>query len=163
MKILKETQRLVLAKLLIIILLCGVTPAFALETPPADLIMDKSPVLTGDIIINDKTIEAPRPYIYRAIEGVVMLPLRAVAEELGMEIEWLAEEKSVLIDGTIQIWIDKAYYVQAQAEPTEFGPAPELFNDRAYVPLPFFGYAIKGFEAKLLDGNVVITSIPPEL
>ena len=156
-------SRLMLPLLIIIALLLGISPGFASEAPPPDLVLDKSPVLTGEITVDAKAIEAPRPYIYRAIEGVVMIPLRAVAEALGMSVEWISEEKSVIIDGTMQIWIDKPYYTQDQKTPTEFGPAPELFNECTYVPLPFFGYAISGYNSYISDGIVTIITIAEEL
>ena len=142
----------------IAVLLIGF-PGGALGGSPPGFIADKEPALTGEIMINGEIIDAPLPYIYKGFEGVVMIPLRVVAEKLGMEVEWIPEEKSVIIDGVLQLWIDQPYYRQGQTAAIEFGPAPELSKGSTYVPLTFFSNAIKGYRVYVSDGRVMIANV----
>ena len=150
---------------LIITFLPGTLPAYAAgvnrpaaEAPPPGVI-DKGPALTGEIIIDGAMIEAPPPYIYNDFEGVVMLPLRALAENLGIGVVWLPDEQSVILGGDIQIWIGKDIYSRGQTAPVAFGPAPELSNGFTYIPLPFVNHVLTGYNARLDDGRVVINTL----
>ena len=109
----------------------------------------------GDIIVNGKLIDAPKPSV---TEGVIMLPLIPICEALGMIVNWDGETMSASIDFNIYIWIGKALYTEKGNDPVEFGPAPQLIDNYVYVPIYFFGHALKGFDAGISEGRIVVNA-----
>ena len=109
--------------------------------------------LDGKIIVNGNIIDAPAMYVS---DGVVMVPIRAIAEALGFEVNWDDETEGVRLGVAINLWIGKDYYTVARMAPISLGAAPELTGDRTFVPISFFGEVITGYKAYLLDGHVVI-------
>lgn len=69
----------------IIVLSC--TAAFADEPEAA------ADVETATVIVNGKTMEFDTPAII--IEGRTMVPMRAIFEELGAEVEWIEENQLI--------------------------------------------------------------------
>ena len=72
-----------------------------------------------------------------------MIPLRKTVENLGYKVIWNGEEMSVLIANdnvNIKIYIGKdSYYIESpkgvgMSNPVMVGAAPELKNDKTYVP-----------------------------
>jgi hypothetical protein len=118
--------------------------------------LDKSDFTSGEIIVNGMLIDAPAPSV---TEGVIMLPLRAIAEELGFAVSWRGDELRVGIGDNYAIWIGKALFSSdGGATAREFGPPPELIGNHTYVPLPMFNFGFEGFSAKIDDGKVIINS-----
>ena len=109
--------------------------------------------LNGKIFINGAEISAPAPYMKGA---VVMIPLRAVAEALGYEVEWEEAIQGVRVGKVINLWIGRDSYTVAKMSPFELGTAPELTDGRTYVPLSVIGKIITGHAACLVDGAVMI-------
>lgn len=71
----------------------------------------------------------------------VMLPVRSIAEELGFEVNWDSENKSVSLADmpryvTFTIGIDG--YTFARTAPMPLGQAPEIKDGIAYVPAELF-------------------------
>jgi len=145
--------------LLTLVLLAGIGPvAFGTGSSSQDLPQDMSLSINGEIVVNGKPIQAPAPYI-KGFEGNVMVPIRAVAEQLGMDVIWEGTEKKVQIGGDICIWIGKDYYTKGESAPITFGPPPELTDNRTYVSLPFFRYVLTNCRFSIKDGVIYIDSI----
>ena len=109
---------------------------------------------TGEIVVNGRTIEAPRPSVSN---GVIMLPLRAIAEALELAIVWDSTEQRVNIGENYVIWLDRPVFSSNGGQSLQdFGPAPILIDGNTFVPLPFFNFGISGTNAEIVDGIVVI-------
>jgi hypothetical protein len=140
----------------LVIMLISFPAVLAANLPPSDGILDMSVSLNGDIIVNGKMLQAPAPYI-NSYEGNIMVPLRAVGENLGYEILWDGTEQSIQVGQDIKIWIDRDYYTFASSEPIFFGPAPQLAEGRAFVSLPFFRNVL-GHNSYVQEGRIIIES-----
>ena len=111
--------------------------------------------LTGEIVVDGDIIEAPAPY-YSG--GVVMVPLREIAETLGFDVEWVEEQQCVRLGIAINLWIGKDSYIAGRRAPIELGAVPELIDDSVFVPLTFFHEVVTGYDAYSFEGQVVIVS-----
>ena len=111
--------------------------------------------LNGEIVINDEIIEAPAPY-YR--NGVVMVPLREIAEALGFSVVWNKELQSVNLGVAINLWIGKDFFVVGRMAPVELDVAPEFIDGRIYVPFTFFRKIVSAYDIYVFEGQVVIGS-----
>lgn len=109
-------------------------------------------VSSAEIIVEDKKIEAAPAY---EKEGTVMVPLRAIAEALGYEILWHNETQSVSLGQDIQLTIGKNEYI-ADEDIIKLERAPELCNEKTFVPLSFFRKVVKMNNAYLFEGQIVI-------
>ena len=140
--------------------------------------LDKSDYTNGEIIVNGAPIDAPRPSV---THGVIMLPLRPIAEALGYTVAWDDAEQRVAICADINygnavgsgdgvsaadvinyvLWIGRpAFSADGGLTTREFGPAPELIDDRTYVPISMFNFGFAGLNAKIdADGKVLIVTI----
>ncbi len=84
------------------------------------------------------------PFItsYEVIDGVTMLPLRAVAEHFGYAVEWIPESQSVtLTKGAVYVIfsINENAYAFSRMAPQTLEAAPTLVNNETtYVPESFF-------------------------
>ncbi len=92
------------------------------------------------IIVNDKTIQPDTEPVI--LEGRTMVPIRAVAEELGYDVEWEPERKIVTIKNefnTVYFGIDMSSYIIGDAEGLseefEIEVAPFISGGRTYLPL----------------------------
>ncbi|MCL2121555.1 MAG: right-handed parallel beta-helix repeat-containing protein [Clostridiales bacterium] len=151
-----------LSFLLAFVLLACICPA-ALGAEPFlnNLVQDRGASINGAIVVNGELIQAPAPYskdFADADEGNVMVPLRAIAEQLGMEVIWDGVERKVQIGGDIRIWIGKDYYATEESVPIPFDPPPELTDNRTFVSLPFFRYVSKDCRLSIQDGVIYIDS-----
>ncbi len=80
-------------------------------------------------------------------DGTYMLPLRAMMEELGFEVNWdAATGLSVLTKGPVQITINpfEDGYTFAKTAPIKLGSAPVVKNDTTYVPEAFVAEILQG-------------------
>lgn len=77
-----------------------------------------------------------------------MVPMRQVAEALGFTVTWDGEARTASMDDgilhtTVTIGEDLYWYASSTAigmsAPTELGAAPELRDNKTYVPLSLFG------------------------
>jgi len=109
--------------------------------------------LNGEIIVGSDMIEAPLPYLK---DGVVMVPLRAIAEKLGFDVTWDHETKGVRLGVAINLWIGKDEYHVGRMAPIELGTAPELKDGFTFVPLDFFGLVVAGFDTYVFEQQVVV-------
>jgi hypothetical protein len=110
--------------------------------------------LNGEVVVKGEIIEAPAPYINEA--GVVMVPIRAIAEALGYEVTWNHYERGVRLGVAINIWIDRDEYHVGRMAPISLGVAPELTNGHTYVPMTFFRYVVANVAIFVFEGQVVV-------
>jgi hypothetical protein len=110
-----------------------------------------------EIVVNGETIDAPAPYYSVGSDGIIMLPLRAIAAALGFDVFWDNEVKAVRIGNAINLWIGKDYYTVGRMAPiTGLGAAPELNENRTFVPIAFFREVLKGYNINIVDNRIVI-------
>ena len=101
----------------------------------------------GDIAIAEGRIE----------NGVAMVPVRKVAEELGYTVTWNNEDESVLLElgdaeMTIQLGEDKYCFGDAR-EGLSFGAASYEVDGVSWVPAEVF--TLLGHEQQMLTGSVM--------
>ncbi|MDO4563727.1 MAG: stalk domain-containing protein [Clostridia bacterium] len=88
-------------------------------------------------------------------DGEVMIPLRAVFENLGYTVEWNQDEKSVSLekgDTKIVLAIDKESYTFDESE-LDFDVAPYLFEDTTYASVDIITDAVGGRIS--IDGEIM--------
>lgn len=99
--------------------------------------------------------------------GVVLVSLRAVAEELGFKVEWNGSDDSVKIDNgevntTLRIGVDSYYKASSTAigltAPFSFGAAPMLIDEKTYVPAELFGLLYSDSETVSIDGDTLFVN-----
>ena len=100
-----------------------------------------------------------------------LVPMRKIFEELGCEIEWLAESKTVIATQNskiIALQIDKSKIISTDIETgitdiTEIDTAPIIYNNRTLVPVRVIseslGYAV---EWNSEEQTVIITTTIPQ-
>lgn len=109
--------------------------------------------LNGTIIVaNEQLLNHDAPYLEN---GIVMLPLRAIAEALGYDVSWNDELKSVQLGVGRHIWIGNTEAVVGRMAPIELSAAPVLVDDITFVPLDFFMYVLSQ-TVNVVDGQVYI-------
>ncbi|WP_244269530.1 copper amine oxidase N-terminal domain-containing protein [Natronincola ferrireducens] len=111
-------------------------------------------VSSMDIIVNNNKIEAPAAYTNE--EGIVMVPLRAIAEALGFHINWNSQQKTITLDKTISLTVGEDYYTYMKTAPIHLGAAPVVVEGRTFVPLSFFKKVTKMNNAYVFEGQIVI-------
>lgn len=108
------------------------------------------------IIVDDKIIDSPAAYISE--EGVVMVPIRGIAEALGYEVSWNNEEKSVQIGNEISIKIGETNCSVSEKASFELETAPILNTNRTYIPLSFFKETGIVKAANFIENKIIINS-----
>ena len=99
------------------------------------------------------------------LNGVSMIPLRAVAEEFGYTVTWKEDDQSItLTKGAvyIRIAIGEDAYALSRRAAQPLGSAPVLKDDcTSYVPLNFVTEILGGYYSENEDGTykIVDTSI----
>lgn len=113
--------------------------------------------VTKNLVVNGKEIN---------LDSVVtmgdhdMLPVRAVAEAMDLEVAWDGGLKAVTV-GTVPMGvnfrIDVDSYYKSRMMPFTFGQAPVLIDDVTYVPVEFFAEVL---EAEITnDGDKTIINL----
>ena len=118
-----------------------------------DALANTSVVMTigsADFVINNQviTMEDAAPYVAK---DRTFVPFRALGEALGAEVEWDNDARTVtytLGKTEIVMTIDSTTYTVNGVEQT-MDVAPEITNDRTYVPVRFVGEAL-GFKVTAL-------------
>ena len=106
-------------------------------TPEKIVVLDAEDGTEADIDTikaGDKEIKAIQK------DGRVFVPVREVAESLGMTVEWF--DGQVLVNGVYGFEIGKDSYIKGRMVPVELGAAPEIVDVEgtgiSYVPVEFF-------------------------
>jgi hypothetical protein len=116
-----------------------VMPEREVETPEASI------VLTEEVITTD--------------EGVIMIPLRLVAEALGFEVTWNGEEKSVEVvrgPNWSTLTIGRNVYNFAKML-VKLETAPVIVDGSTYVPLSFAEQVLQANVEIYENGSVIIS------
>jgi len=92
-------------------------------------------VSEGDIFVNGIRIDAPAAFVNS--DGVQMVPLRAVAEELGYEVIWNSKDRTVALGSDIQLKIGADEFV-LRGESRKLAAAAVIIDSRTFVPASFF-------------------------
>lgn len=90
-------------------------------------------------------------------DGEVVVPVRAIAEGLGLKVDWDDSLKAVMInEGMFSFQIGVNSYNKGRMMPVELNRAPELIVDTTYVPVEFFTEII-GAKASVSENTLVFT------
>lgn len=94
------------------------------------------PVGPAPVMVEGRRISTPAPFVTE--EGVIMVPVRAIAEALGHPVGWLQETRSVTVGKHVTFRIGQGTYTNSDAL-THWQAAPAVLkNGSTYVPLQFF-------------------------
>lgn len=121
------------------------------------------------IVINGKTLDLGSQKLFAEKDAkgntVLMVPLRAISEALGFKVDW--KDRSAFVDDgqmhtTITIGKDE-YSATTSVEglagatgPFSLGAAPQIVDNRTYVPLQIFEILMGNVEGMFkLDGTTV--------
>ena len=117
-----------------------VLESYPAQTTPEKIIV--LPVKEDQVVSNVFDLENK---FIKEIDGITMIPLRLVAENLGYEVSWNQETKTAELSRGAQwtsITIGKDNYSFAKMH-IELGTDPILINSRTYVPLKFVEEILK--------------------
>jgi hypothetical protein len=109
------------------------------------------------ILVKDQPVSSHYAYVSSYIngQGIVMVPLRTIAESLGHEVAWDNDLRRVTIDSDISFIIGTDSFAKGE-ETIELGTAPEISQDRTFVPLSFFRQVIGTDVADVIDGQIIV-------
>ena len=108
------------------------------------------------ILVDGKQIDAPA--VYQNADGIVMVPLRAVAEALGYDVNWDSNMRSVRLGVAVNLWVDKTEVHVGRMAPITLSTAPQLVDGSVFVPLEFFKSALAMTNAFAFEGQIEIHS-----
>lgn len=95
----------------------------------------------------------------KVIENTKFIPLRAICEELGFDVEWQNDTRTIIIS-SLPVYItcspDRDGYTLAKTAPMMLGVAPKLVDDLTYVPLNFVEEILKGSYEETTDGIQIL-------
>jgi len=128
-----------------------VTPWTTLPAPAPDSINASG----WPIQVNGNPITAPAAF---QTGYTVMVPLRAIAEALGYEVEWDAATRSIRLGVAINTWIGSTEVHIGRMAPQTISIAPGLVDGSTFVPLEFFR-VIGINNAYAFEGQIVIDNI----
>ena len=107
------------------------------------------------IQINSEKLESPGAFMNES--GIIMVPVRAVAEAMGLHVEWYGDTKTVQIGKSLSFTIGKDSYAYNRKSPISLGTAPILKESMTYVPIDFFCGSFENLSVDYrCDGNINI-------
>ena len=118
---------------------------------------------TVSVIVNGKRVSFPDEQPYNQ-NGRVMVPVRFVSEELGADVEWFEDAKTVTVTdkANAAVLTVNSYDVTANNQKLTLDAEPVLQNDRVYVPLRFVSEALGAqVDWEQESGTVNITRSAP--
>ncbi len=110
------------------------------------MVIAPAPEKTYSVVVENEKLNLNENDVYTKNDKI-MVPLRAVAEKLGFDVEWENDTEEVKLDNKevntkISIGNDLYYMASSTAigmsAPTPLGAAPELKGDKTYVPADMF-------------------------
>ncbi len=87
------------------------------------------------VLVNGNSIEAPDAFV--SDSGVQMVPVRAVAEELGLEVVWNSADRSVALGDRILLKIGQDEF-DYDGENRKLAAAAVIVDSRTFIPISFF-------------------------
>lgn len=129
--------------------------SYPAQTSPEKVIVlpieEETPVEVNEVVLN-------KDLLFTNDKDITMIPLRFVVEELGYEVKWNDEAKSVEIIKGPQwsiVTIGKDSYNFARMH-IELGTAPIISNGKTFVPLSFAEEVLRAEVEMMKDGAVKI-------
>ena len=107
-----------------------------------------------DIVVENNIISAPRAFINN--DGVVMVPLREIAEALSYSVTWNEAEASIGLNTNEKMIIGSNLYTTAYGITVELKAPAVLVQGRTFVPLNFFTKVTMLNNAYVFEGSIVI-------
>ena len=110
---------------------------------------------TDTLSINGKLIEDAQVI---TVDGAAFVPVRALCEGMGMEVQWDDEAQMVtVVDMPLYVTFSPTAdgYTFARTAPMQLGSAPLLKDDRTYVPVRFIDEILK----KVSEGATLYISV----
>ena len=111
-----------------------------------------SSTVAGEASPQNENYRAEIAYTHNS-ENIVMLPLLAVAENLGYIMLW--EQETIIVGYGFQLWIGESHYRVGASGVIYLSAAPEIINDEVFVPIDFVRYAL-GYEIHISGGRALI-------
>jgi len=112
--------------------------------------------LNGEIVVNNEIIEdAPAAVLHSTKQGLIMIPLRAVAEALDYDVRWNEDSQSIQLGVATHIWIGSTEAHRGRMAPIELSTAPVIMEGTTFVPIDFFREVL-GQTVYVFEGQVVI-------
>ncbi|MCL2226789.1 MAG: copper amine oxidase N-terminal domain-containing protein [Oscillospiraceae bacterium] len=108
------------------------------------------------IQVNGVNITAPAAF--QTADGVLMVPLRAIAEALGYYVEWDSTLRSIRLGVAIHTWLGNTEVHVGRMAPQTISAAPALVEGLTFVPLDFFR-VIGINNAFAFEGQIVIDNV----
>lgn len=110
-----------------------------------------------EILVKDQPVSSHYAFVsaYTNPQGMVMVPLRAIAESLGHTVAWDNDLRRVTINNDVSFTIGTDSYMNGE-NTLELGAAPEILQDRTFVPLSFFQQVLGTEQADVIDGQIII-------
>lgn len=106
------------------------------------------------IMVNDKKVNAVSAY--KNDKGIVMVPLRPIAEALEFEIVWDGKTETIRVGLVSTLSIGKDEYSFAKMMPMKLGAAPTLKDGTTFVPLDFFTEIMQLDQAEISGSQIII-------
>ena len=148
----------------LVVLYGAATKSIPAQTNPTKIIVldEEEPVIIEDVevmevVVNRKTLEGVKPV--QNDDGIVMVPVRAVAEELGYEVGWNQEEQKVTVGELLSFRIGEDNYTMDDTSGIQLYAAPILEEGTTYVPLSFISEFLNASTAQV-NSQVVIEAVP---
>lgn len=111
------------------------------------------------IVVENKVLSAPKAYVTPA--GIIMVPLRSVAEGLGLTVGWKAETQTITLGKAIGLTLGSGNYYNYQKALLWQGTPSELKESSTYVPLQFFKAVAGASNAYVFEGQIVVNTQVP--
>lgn len=142
----------------LVVLYGAATKSIPAQTNPTKIIVldEEKPVILDEIAVNGKKLEV-KPFLND--DGVVMVPVRAVAEELGYEVGWNQEAQKVTVGELLSFRIGEDNYTMDDTSGIQLYAAPILEEGTTYVPLSFISEFLNASTAQV-NSQVVIEAVP---
>jgi len=94
-------------------------------------------------------------------DSILLVPVRAVSENLDLEVEYIAETKTIIVNKSMYLNIGSEKAI-LDGEEFILGTVPKIINDRTYVPVRFiaeaFGFDVQWY-ADDVERSVYLTNI----
>lgn len=133
------------------------TRSIPAQTKPDKIIVlsDKqfSSAADMNIIVNNQVINGPAAY--KDDNGIIMVPLRTVAESLGFKTTWDNKLQRIMLNTDISMNIGEDKYSCMEGI-SQLGTAPALIDSTTYVPLSFFKQVVKVNRACISGTQIII-------
>lgn len=111
----------------------------------------KEEIKAEKLAVNSKEIEGE--IIYK--DDLMLLPFRAIIEAYEFNVTWNEEDKSVIYGPGYTIKIGENSYILGRMMPIELEVAPQIINDKTYVPASYFEKVL-GKKLTNIDGTLNI-------